>query len=120
MKATLSVLAVAVLYIAVGLGGVVSHFPRHWRVEDVLIEVTGLVALTCGVFLLLRKNWARWRALVWMAFHVAISFPVMNQIAIHLLFLIVIAWALFRPRALPLLSGIGTDRDDCNSPVVPE
>jgi len=98
MKATPAVFAIAVLYIAVGLGGFVRHFPRHWQAEDVLIEVTELVALTCGVFLLRRKYWARWLALAWMALHVAISVPVMNQIAIHLSFLIVIAWALFRPR----------------------
>jgi len=32
-----------------------------------------------------------------MAFHVAISFPIVRQVAVHLLFLIVIAWVLFRP-----------------------
>jgi hypothetical protein len=96
MKAA-SVVAIAVVYIAVGLGGVISHFPRNWKGEDVLIEVTELVALACGVFLLRRKNWARWLALAWMALHVAISFPVMSQVAIHTSFLILIAWALFRP-----------------------
>jgi hypothetical protein len=56
-----------------------------------------MLALTCGVFLLRAKNWARWLAVAWMAFHVAISFPVMSKTAIHLSFLIVIAWVLFRP-----------------------
>lgn len=97
MKAKPAVFAIAVLYIAVGLGGFVGHFPRHWQAEDVLIEVTELVAITCGVFLLRRKNWARWLALAWMALHVAISFPVVSQVAIHLSFFIVIAWVLFRP-----------------------
>jgi hypothetical protein len=96
VKAAPAVFAVAVLYIAVGAGGFVSHFPHHWQREDILIEVTELVALTCGVFLLRRKNWARWVALAWMALHVAISFPAMTPIAIHLAFLVVIAWALFR------------------------
>jgi hypothetical protein len=99
MKAQPAVFAIAVLYIAVGSGGFVSHFPRHWRSEDIVIEITELVAVTCGVFLLRHKNWARWLALAWMALHVAISFPVMTQVAIHLSFLIVIAWALFRPPA---------------------
>ena len=43
-----------------------------------------------------RKNWARWLALAWMALHVAISFPVIAQVAIHLCFLAVIGGALFR------------------------
>jgi hypothetical protein len=97
MKETPAVFAVALLYVAVGLGGLVTHFPPHWQAEDILIEFTELVALNCGVFLLRRKNWARWLALAWMALHVAISFPVISQMAIHLSFLIVIAWALFRP-----------------------
>jgi hypothetical protein len=96
MKPAPAVLAVAVLYIAVGAGGFISHFPHHWQREDILIEVTELVALTCGVFLLRRKNWARWVALAWMALHVAISFPAMTPMAIHVAFLVVIAWALFR------------------------
>ena len=96
MKATPPVFAIAVLYIAVGLGGFVSHFPHYWRGEDILIEATELLAVTCGVFLLRRKNWARWLALAWMALHVVISIPVVTQVAIHLSFLIVIAWALFR------------------------
>jgi|SRR5947209_17194962 len=96
MKSAPTVFAIALLYIAVGAGGFVSHFPHHWQREDILIEVTELVALTCGVFLLRRKNWARWLALVWMGLHVAISFPVLTQVAIHLLFFILIAWALFR------------------------
>ena len=75
MKPSVAVFAIAVLYVGVGLGGFVSHFPHHWQSEDILIEVTELVAITCGVFLLRRKNWARWLAVAWMALHVAISFP---------------------------------------------
>jgi hypothetical protein len=95
MRPNRAVLTIAALYIAVGAGGFVSHFPHHWQREDIVIEVTELVALTCGVFLLRRKNWARWLALAWMALHVAISFPAIAQVAIHLAFLVVIAWALF-------------------------
>lgn len=96
MKPARSVVVIAVLYLVVGSVGFASHFPSHWQREDVLIEATELVAVTCGVFLLFGKNWARWLALAWMALHVVISFPVMTEVAIHLSFLIVIAWALFR------------------------
>lgn len=95
MKQGPSVIVVAVLYIVVGLGGFASHLPSHWQGEDILIEATEVVAVACGVFLLRGKNWARWLALAWMALHVGISFPAMTQVAIHLLFLIVIVWALF-------------------------
>lgn len=96
MKPGAFVIVIAVLYIVVGLGGFASHLPNHWQREDILIEATELVAITCGVFLLFGKNWARWLALAWMALHVVISFPVTTKVAIHLCFLIVIAWVLFR------------------------
>lgn len=96
MKPGAFVIVIAVLYIVVGVGGFVSHLPNHWQREDILIEATELVAIICGVFLLFGKNWARWLALAWMALHVVISFPVITQVAIHLCFLIVIAWVLFR------------------------
>lgn len=100
MKPGPPVIVIAVLYIVVGLGGFASHFNSHWHREDILIEATELVAVSCGVFLLRGKNWARWLALAWMALHVVISFLVITQVAIHLLFLIVIAWVLFRsPKA---------------------
>lgn len=106
MKCPVAVVVIAALYIAVGLGGFVVHFPRYWQTEDVWIELTEALAVICGVFLLRAKNWARWLALAWMAFHVAISFPIFRQVAVHLSFLIAIAWFLFRP---------GVGRYFCNS-----
>jgi hypothetical protein len=49
--------------------------------------------------MLLGQNWARWLALLWMAFHVAISFGVPQNLVIHSLFLVLIAWVLFRREA---------------------
>lgn len=96
MKPGAFVIVIAVLYIVIGSGGFFSHLPSHWQVEDFLIEATELLAVICGVFVLVGKKWARWLALAWMALHVVISFPVITQVAIHLSFLIVIAWILFR------------------------
>lgn len=96
MKPGASVVTIAVLYILVGLGGFVSHLPGHWQGEDFLIEATELLAIICGVFVLAGSRWARWLAVAWMALHVVISFPVITQVAIHLSFLIVVAWILFR------------------------
>ena len=45
------------------------------------------------------RNWARWLALVWMAFHVAISFPVVRQVVTYSIIFALIAWVLFRPDA---------------------
>jgi hypothetical protein len=100
-KRPLSVLVLSCLYIAVGTIGLVYHFPRPsgFHFEDLWIEGTELLALIAGVFMLRGHNWARWLAIAWIAFHVAISFPVVRQIAIHSLLLVVIVSVLFQSRA---------------------
>lgn len=100
-KRPIGVLVVACLYIAVGAIGFVHHFPWpmvfHW--EDLWIELTELLALIAGVFLLKGDNWARWLAIAWIAFHVAISWPVVRQLVVHAALLAAIAWLLLRADA---------------------
>lgn len=100
MKRPTPVVVVATLYLLVGMIGFIGHFPellaRHS--DAIAIEVTEFLAVVSGVFLLLRHNWARWLALAWILFHVAISFtdPI-GKLAAHVIFCILITWALFRP-----------------------
>jgi hypothetical protein len=93
--------------------GLAYHFPRPLAVhyEDVWIEGTELLAFVAGVFMLRGHNWARWLAAAWMAFHVAISFPVLRQIAVHSLFLAVIVWLLFQSRAALYFASKGKERN---------
>jgi uncharacterized membrane protein HdeD (DUF308 family) len=94
-----AVLVIACLYILVGAAGFVGHFHDLSAPETKWILLTEVLAVVAGIFMLLRHNWARWLAVAWMAFHVAISYPVIRQIAIHSLILAAIAWLLFRPTA---------------------
>jgi hypothetical protein len=98
-KRPVSVLILSCLYITVGAVGFACHFPELIAFKDytVWIELTELLAILAGAFMLLDHNWARWLALAWMAFHVAISFPVLRQTAVHSIIFAVIAWLLFRP-----------------------
>lgn len=100
-KRPLSVWVLSCLFIAVGAGGFAIHFREllTFQQDAIWIELTEFLAVVAGVFMLLGKNWARWLALVWMAFHVAISFPALQQVAMHFLILLVMAWLLFRPDA---------------------
>jgi len=101
-KRPVSVLAVACLYIFVGTVGFVFHFkellaghPDAWG-----IEITELVALVSGIFLLRGQNWARWLALAWIVFHVALSaFHPLRELAVHIVLCAFIALVLFRPAA---------------------
>lgn len=75
-----------------------SSLATH-HAEGALIEVTELLAIVSGLFMLLGRNWARWLALAWMAFHLAISFPIVRQVISHSIILGLIAWLLFRQDA---------------------
>lgn len=99
LKIPLSVSLIACLYLLVGVVGVIAHFKSLRAPDGIWIEITECLAIVCGVFLLRAQNWARWLAVAWMAFHVAISFGVLRQLAIHGLFFVLIVWCLFRPNA---------------------
>lgn len=90
-----SVMVVACLYLAVGVGGFVVHFKDLRAPDGLWIEITEFLAIVCGAFLLRAQNWARWLAVAWMAFHVAISFGLFGELAVHSLFLVLIVWCLF-------------------------
>jgi len=97
----IAVLLLSCLYIAVGTIGFVVNFPKliSLQHESIWIELAELLALIAGAFMFRGRNWARWLALVWMAFHVAISFPVGRQVVTHSIIFALIAWVLFRPDA---------------------
>lgn len=102
MKRPVSVVVVACVYLLVGTVGFVLHFRDlfggHW--DGAAVELTEALAVVAGAFLLRRQNWARWLALAWMAFHVAISIPgPMRALAMHSLIFLAIAWVLLRPEA---------------------
>ena len=92
----IAVLVVACIYFAVGCIGFAYHFHNLWQPDGVWVEVTEGLAIVIGVFLLRGRNWARWLALAWMAFHVAISYGDLWKLMIHSCILVLIAWLLFR------------------------
>src|SRR2546430_332341 len=104
-KRPLAVAIVGCVYLAIGALGFVYHlvepFSRHaFQYEDLWIELSELIAFVSGVFVLRGYNWARWLAVAWMGAHVILSaFHSIEQVAIHAVFCILIAWALFRPEA---------------------
>lgn len=103
-KRPISITILGCIYLAVGLVGFIYHLidflPRHtFQYDAVWIELTEAIAIVCGVFLLRGRNWARWIALLWMAFHVVLSVGAFREFAIHALLCVVIGWILFRPAA---------------------
>jgi hypothetical protein len=77
-KRPISITIVASVFLMVGTVGFGVHFSeilaRHaFQYGDALVELTELIAIVCGLFMLQGRNWARWLALAWIAFHVAIN-----------------------------------------------
>lgn len=98
----ISVTILACIFLLVGTAGFVFHFRELLPLnrDGLLVELTEILAVVAGVFMLLGHNWARWLALAWMAFHVAISIgdPI-RKLAMHAVIFVVIAWILLRPAA---------------------
>ena len=100
-----SVTAMGVLFIGVGIVGLVYHaseidFAHLFESDALLILFVRLLAVVAGVFMLRGANWARWLAIAWMAFHVVVSaFNSVGEALMHAVLLAVIAYVLLRPDA---------------------
>jgi hypothetical protein len=98
----ISLTIIACLYLAVGTAGFIYHFRELLSLQrDSLgMELTELLAIVSGAFMLRGHNWARWLAVAWIAFHVILSiFDSDHGLVVHSLLCAVIAWILFRPEA---------------------
>jgi hypothetical protein len=102
IKRPISVTVIACVYVAVGAIAFVHYFSEllSLQQDSIGIELTELLAIVSGAFMLRGHNWARWLALAWIVFHVILSaFHSSREFAIHALFCAVIGWILFRPQA---------------------
>ncbi len=100
----LSVTIVGCIFLAIGILASASHATELRRTGHVQYDVlwallVNLVAIVCGVYLLRRRNWARWLAVAWLAFHVIISLHSPQALLVHSALLAVFAYLLFRPAA---------------------
>ena len=104
-KRPISVTLIGCLYIVIGAVGFLYHAREFsaanaFRFDVLGIEIIRLLAILAGAFILRGRNWARWLAIAWMAFHVIVSaFHDLRQFAMHALFFAIISWLLLRPAA---------------------
>jgi hypothetical protein len=98
-----TVVVVGSLFVIAGVAGIIYHLPE-WRASsgppsrEIWAVAIRLLAIICGVFLFLGKNWARWLAILWMAYHVGLSaFHSLSQTVTHVVLLAVITVLLYLP-----------------------
>jgi hypothetical protein len=101
----LSVTLVALLLIAAGAVGLLYHakeidLRQPFQNDTMWVELVRVLAIVSGVLMLRGHNWARWLAIAWIGFHVAISFfHSWQQVVMHTIVFVVFAFFLFRPAA---------------------
>jgi hypothetical protein len=101
-KRPISVTILSWILIAAGTVGLIYHVReiKTLPYDTLLVEFVRLLAVIAGAFMLRGHNWARWLAIVWIAFHVVVSyFHSWGEVAMHAVILAVFAYILFRPAA---------------------
>jgi hypothetical protein len=104
-KAPLPVIVISVLIMLAavfGLYGVWLNFASHTisRNQALLVVVVNLLGVVAGTLTLRGRNWARWLAVAWMAFHVVISVGhALGELTVHAVLLVLFAYGLFRADA---------------------
>jgi len=88
----------SLILIVTGLGGILYHIreftPAHMLGYGLILLVRAL-AVVAGVFMLRGNNWARWLAMLWVAFHVVVSaFHSKGELVTHILVFAVFAYVL--------------------------
>lgn len=102
-KRPLAVSVLSCVFIGAGAIGFAYHLTdftaqQPFQYELVWISAVRLAAIVAGIFMLRGNNWARWLALAWIAFHVAVSFfHSIQEIVVHGILFVLIVYLLFRP-----------------------
>ena len=108
-KRPIAVTIVSLLFVIVGVGGMIrgvwsliagraGGITGHELVDISLVEITSLAALLSGLFMWRGANWARWLCLAWMAFHVVISMGhERSKLIVHCVWLVLLTVVLFWP-----------------------
>jgi hypothetical protein len=106
-----SITVLAAVLLLVGAVTFVFHLSEFSLQQESIYDlaVTLLVcvlAAVSGAFLLRASNWARWLAVIWMAFHTAFSaLDSWQKAAAHGALLAILAYVLFRPAAQAYFAG---------------
>lgn len=110
-KRPIAVIIISCIYIVTGIAGLVFHLSKYriqhpFEYDIVWIAIVEILAMVAGAYMLRGKNWARWLAVAWMAFHVVISIhSPLQQLIVHSLLLVIFAYFLFNRTAKEYFSG---------------
>jgi len=104
-KTPLPVIIVSVLFVIAGCVGFIYHFkeffdPNTTLYETLWIQFIRILAIVCGLLLLLSINWSRWLAIAWLLYHIIISaFNSKSEMVAHIVFLVAVVVLLYLPKS---------------------
>jgi len=106
---------IAWLCIVAGVVGLAYHatefdLTRPFADDGLWVLLVRLLAVVAGAFMLRGRNWARWLAIVWMAWHVGFKlFHPVSELIMHSILLMVFAFLLFRSSASAHFRAVKTE-----------
>src|SRR5687767_9982048 len=99
----LSITLISYLFIAAGAVGIIYHASELNDVampEVSLVLFVRVLAILGGIFTLRGANWARWLLVVWIIYHMILSFfHSTAEVIMHFILSIVVVVSLFHPQA---------------------
>jgi len=104
-KRPLPVIIVSILFIIAGGVGFAYHLKEFFEPnaapnELIWIQLIRILAIVCGLLLLLGINWARWLAIAWLLYHIVISaLHSTSEMIAHIAFLMMVAVLLYLPKS---------------------
>lgn len=118
MKRPLAVTITGWFFIAAGTLGLIYHFSElslkdPLENDAVWVLLVRLLAIAGGVLILLRMNIGRWLLIVWMAYHVVLSyFHTLSEMIMHATFLAVLILVLFHSKSNNFFKGTDPESPD--------
>ncbi len=104
MKRPLTVAIICCLFIVAGVTGIIYHAPE-WKAtgmqaDTILAFVVRVAAIVGGIFTLKGSNFARWVLVIWIVYHVVLSFYHSTaELVTHIAVTIVVLLGLFNSKA---------------------
>jgi hypothetical protein len=114
MKRPLAVVIIGWFFIVAGTVGFIYHLTElniadPFANDAVWVLLVRLLAIAGGILTLLGKNMGRWLLVIWLLYHVVLSyFHTVSELITHAILFAVIAYGLFHPRVSAFFKNVRT------------
>ena len=110
MKSPIPVVIIGWLFIVAGIIGFIYHL-KDLNLRDLFsndamwVLFVRLLAIAGGILVLRANNAGRWLLVLWLMYHVVLSFfHSLSEVVTHVIILVVISYVLFHPKVTPFFT----------------